>query len=81
MQQNLLKIAIVAAGGGKAVAQMFRVTPVTVSRWVSGVNPFPIEHVRKLCDAGGIIEPARLSIWLADREATKARDKVLQKAA
>jgi DNA-binding transcriptional regulator YdaS (Cro superfamily) len=79
--QNLLKVAIVAAGGGKAVAQMLGVTPVTVSRWVSGLNPFPIEHVRKLCDAGGIIDPARLSIWLADREAERARAKFIARAA
>lgn len=80
--QNLLKIAIVAAGGSRAVARHYAVTPVTVSRWTSGLMPFPAEKVRSLCDLGqGIIPAERLAGFLADREAERARRKVLAKAA
>jgi hypothetical protein len=79
---NLLKVAIVAAGGGKRVAQRYGVHAVSVSRWVSGTNAFPPDHVRDLCEQGGnIVDPDRLAAWLADREAAKTRARVLEKAA
>lgn len=82
VMQNLLKVAIVAAGGGRKVAKRYGVNPVSVTRWVMGVNPFPPKHVRDLCEQGGnIVDADRLAGWLADREAAKARAKVLEKAA
>lgn len=79
---NLLKVAIVAAGGGKRVANRYGVHTASVSRWISGMNPFPPERVRDLCEQGGnIVDADRLAGWLADREAAKARAKVLEKAA
>jgi DNA-binding transcriptional regulator YdaS (Cro superfamily) len=79
--QNLLKIAICAAGGSKAVALGLKVSPVTVSRYISGAIPFPADRIAWLCTEGGdIIEGKRLAAWLADREAEKTRARVLAKA-
>jgi len=80
--QNLLKIAIVAAGGTTKVAASLGVQRATVSRYISGDLPFPVEKVRQLCDEGGdIIDAKRLTVFLADREAERARAKVMSGAA
>lgn len=80
--QNLLKIAIVAAGGTTKVAKSFGVQRATVSRYISGDLPFPADKVRELCEGGGnIIDAKRLTTFLADREAERARSKVIARAA
>lgn len=80
--QNLLKIAVVAAGGTTRVADRLGVDRATVSRYIAGLIPFPPERVGELCEQGGrIVAPARLAAFLADREAEKARAKVLARAA
>lgn len=78
---NLLKVAIVAAGGGKAVAAHFKVHPASVSRWIGGES-FPPEHIAELCAmGGGIVKAEQLTQFLADRAAAKARGKVMERAA
>lgn len=79
--KNLLKIAIVAAGGTAPVAKFLGVQSATVSRYISGDLPFPPDKVRELCEMGGdIIEAKRLTAFLADREAERARAKVIARA-
>lgn len=78
---NLLKVAIVAAGGSTIVANHFKVHRASVSRWIAGAN-FPPEHVAQLCAmGGGIVKPEQLTQFLADRAAEQARGKVLERAA
>lgn len=79
---NLLKIAVTAAGGTKRVAKELGIHPANVSRYINGSIPFPPDRVSWLCAEGGyIISAKRMAEWLANREAEKARAKVLARAA
>lgn len=57
MQQNApnyIKLAIQAAGGRKPVAEMFGVSTWTVTHWTR-CGWLPAVHIRRLCEAGGVI--------------------------
>lgn len=79
---NLLKIAVTAAGGTKSVSKKMGVHISVCSRYINGAIPFPPEKVAWLCAEGGdIIDAKRLTKFLADREAERARAKVIARAA
>ncbi len=66
---NLIKLAIVAAGGNSVVSERFGVSGSTVSCWHKRGN-LPIDHVRDLCAMGGnFIRPEKLLVFMADRKA------------
>jgi hypothetical protein len=78
---NLLKLAIVAAGGNSVIAARYGMSRGMVSAWVAR-GSFPPDKVADLCGLGGnVIKADSLLGYLADIAAEKARARVLERAA
>jgi len=78
---DILKIAIVAAGGTKDVAKHFNVSITRVSQWISE-RQMPLRHVRELTDRGGqIITTERLLNYIADHASKRHSERAASKAA
>lgn len=69
---NMIKLAIMAAGGFEAVAQEFGITHWAVREWDKH-RRVPPERIRRLCDLGGVINANQI---LAQIEATAAEKAV-----
>jgi len=64
---NLVKIAVVAAGGTNAVAHHFDVSGPAVSRWTSGFT-IPLKNVRRLCSlSDNFVKPGDLLLFIIDQ--------------
>lgn len=81
---NLIKLAVIAAGGREHVADTFQTNPMTVTNWQRrGV--WPVEWVRRLCAMGenvisvdallAYIEEAKVSATAKRRAEVEARQE------
>lgn len=78
---NILKLAIVAAGGPKVVGPHFGVAPKVITVWQQRLN-FPADKLDELCRMGGQrVRPDEIVQAMAEHAAERARAKVLAKAA
>jgi DNA-binding transcriptional regulator YdaS (Cro superfamily) len=70
---NLMKLAIVAAGGTLAVAARHGVRAETVSRWISGdLTPPPAIITDLVAAMGGLVTEAQVLGYIADRAEERA---------
>lgn len=69
---NIIRLAVLAAGGDNAVATEFGISRWSVRDWIRR-SRVPSEKIRRLCDMGGVFTPdqvlAQIEAAMADREA------------
>ncbi len=66
---NLIRVAVAAAGGTSAVADMLGVHPTTVSRYISGRINVPSVSAAATCAAGGdVVSVRKLLAWISLRQ-------------
>jgi hypothetical protein len=78
---NPLELAIFAAGGAATIAEHYGISEWAVRKWVAEER-MPGEKIGEICAMGrGVVAPATLTEYLAERAAARARAKVLARAA
>lgn len=68
---NMIKLAILAAGGHEAVAEEFGITHWAVREWEKASRA-PLMRIRRLCDMGGVISPDQILEHIEAKAAEKA---------
>lgn len=68
---NIIKVAVEAAGGRSKVAKAFGVSNFSITHWQT-TNRMPPQHIRKLCEMGGIITPDQLLAYIEACAAERA---------
>lgn len=60
---NMIKLAVTAGGGANTVAEACSVTHWAVREWIRS-GRVPAQHIRKLCDLGGVITPDQILAYI-----------------